>query len=215
MSSSILRHTFCIMCTIVCLSIALIAKISYHSRQELASGDKASSQKNWSQAVVHYERAIKWYVPLSSSVPNAIARLWEIATAAEQRQDLPLALQAYRALRSALYAVESVYIPHQAWIPRCEERIAWLMAQRQQVSDPAQREAEIARFTSMLQRDTSPHLGWSIVMEIGFLGWIGATLLLIWHAYNSQGQLVWHRGSLWGGGIVAGFILWIVGMLFA
>lgn len=213
--SKLYNHLLGILVIAFGLLVVLAIKISFHSYQEYQAGEKAIVQKNWKQSIVHYERAIKWYMPFSQAVQQSGERLWEIATVAEQRQDFRLALEAYRALRSALYAVESFYIPHRKWIPQCDERIASLMATLQKPQEPEQAAADKSRFLEMLQRDTSPHLGWSLVMEIGFLGWIGFTILLIWYAYNAAGELVWQRGVLWGSGIVLGFVLWIMGMLFA
>lgn len=194
----------------------LCVKASYNARQEFARGEAAYQGGQYQEAIMSYERAIKWYTPLSTSVRFAVERLWDIGTDAEQQADEHLALQAYRSLRSSLYAVQSFYLPYQHWIPKSEAKIAALMAKIAQAEgqDGAKRAHDTARFAQMLQRDIAPNMGWSVLVELGFLGWVGATVGLIWYAFGKNSVWAWRPGLVWGSGIVVCFAMWIVGMLF-
>lgn len=202
---------------LVLVVIVTVISVSVHSRQELSRAEEAYTNKEWQRAIIHYERTIKWYTPFGTSVSLAVNRLWELATDAEQRHDLPLALEAYSSLRSGLYAVESWYVPYREWIPRCEEKMASLMASTRAAEASTEETVTqaTARFSAQLQRRTAPHIGWSIVTEVGFFGWVGATMFFILRAFSAQGTLLWRQGLLWGSSIVLFFMVWIVGMLFA
>lgn len=192
----------------------LYAKTAYNARQDFALGEAAYTHGQYKDAITHYERAIKWYTPFSNTVRLAVERLWQLGTEAETRGEVALALEAYQTLRSSLYAVQSFYIPYQSWIPKSEERIAPLLAKTkagvEQVEDKLAQDT--ARFAMQLQRHVGPYLGWSILVEIGFLGWVGATVGLIWYVVDAQGHFARRQGLLWGSLLAAFFTLWLIAM---
>jgi hypothetical protein len=201
--------------SLMIIFIALLyAKTAYNSRQDFTLGEDAYTHGEYKQAITHYERTIKWYTPLSTVVQRAVERLWQLGTEAEARGELSLALEAYQTLRSSLYAVQSFYIPYQSWIPKSEERIAPLLAKTQAGEEPkADKLAQdTARFAMQLQRHVGPHLGWSILLEIGFLGWVGAAVGLIWYVVDEAGHFARRQGLLWGSLIAVFFALWLIGM---
>jgi hypothetical protein len=210
----ILRQAVMILCVLLFVAILLLLKTVYSARQEFVYGEQAATRGENEVAITHYERAIKWYTPFSATVRRAVERLWQLGTEAETRGDWHLALEAYQSLRASLYAVQSFYIPYQSWIPKTEERIASLLAQTKAGEEPnADKLAQdTARFAMQLQRHVGPHLGWSILVELGFLGWVGATLGLIWYVVDEAGNFARRQGLLWGSLIAVFFALWLIGM---
>jgi len=201
--------------SLMLIFIALLyAKAAYNSRQDFALGEDAYTQGEYKRAMTHYERTIKWYTPFSTVVQRAVERLWQLGTEAEARGEISLALEAYQTLRSSLYAVQSFYIPYQSWIPKSEERIAPLLAKTKAGEEPNADKLvqDTARFAMQLQRHVGPHLGWSILLEIGFLGWVGATVGLIWYIVDEAGNFARRQGLLWGGLMAVFFALWLIGM---
>jgi len=201
--------------SLMIIFIALLyAKTAYNSRQDFALGEDAYTHGEYKRAMTHYERTIKWYTPLSTVVQRAVERLWQLGTEAEARGEISLALEAYQTLRSSLYAVQSFYIPYQSWIPKSEERIAPLLAKTKAGEEPNADKLvqDTARFAMQLQRHVGPHLGWSILLEIGFLGWVGATVGLIWYTVDEAGNFSRRQGLLWGGLMAVFFALWLIGM---
>jgi len=142
--------------------------------------------------------------------------LWQLGTEAEARGEWHLALEAYQALRASLYAVQSFYVPYQSWIPKTEARIAPLLAKTKAGTeqDAAKLAQDTARFAMQLQRHVGPHLGWSVLVEIGFLGWVGMTVGLIWYVVDEQGHFARRQGLLWGSGLALCFALWLIAMRF-
>ena len=201
---------------LVFVSVMLLLKTIYSARQEFVYGEQAATHGEYAVAITHYERAIKWYTPFSTTVRAAVERLWQLGTDAETRGDWHLALEAYQALRASLYAVQSFYVPYQSWIPKTEARIAPLLAKTKAGPEPQEDKLaqDTARYAMQLQRPVGPHLGWSVLAEIGFLGWVGATVGLIWSAVDAQGQFVRRQGVLWGSLLALFFALWLIGMRF-
>jgi len=208
------RYAVCVLGLLVASMMMLYAKIAYNAGQDFAHGEEAYTQSEYQAAITHYERTIKWYTPLSPVVRRAVERLWQLGTEAEARGEVSLALAAYQSLRSSLYAVQSFYVPYQSWIPKSEERIAPLLAQTKAGDDQgADRVAQdTVRFAGQLQRPIGPHLGWSVLVEIGFLGWVGAAVGLIWHVVDEQGNFARRQGILWGGLLTIFFALWLISM---
>jgi hypothetical protein len=209
-----LRSALRIVVLLAAFVVILYAKVAYNSHQDFALGEDAYTHGEYKRAMTHYERTIKWYTPLSTVVQRAVERLWQLGTEAEARGELSLALEAYQTLRSSLYAVQSFYIPYQSWIPKSEERIAPLLAKTKAGEEPnADKLAQdTARFAMQLQRPVGPHLGWSILLEIGFLGWVGATVGLIWYVVDEQGNFAPRQGVAWGSLLAVCFALWLIGM---
>jgi len=189
-------------------------KTIYHARQEFAVGEEAYTRGAYNVAITHYERSIKWYTPFSKTVRHAVERLWQLGIEAETRGDWHLALEAYQSLRASLYAVQSFYIPYQSWIPKSEEHIAPLLAKMKAVTEPQEDKLaqDTARFAMQLQRHVGPQLGWSILVELGFLGWVGATVGLIWYVVDAAGNFARRQGLLWGSLIALFFALWLISM---
>ena len=201
--------------SLVIIFVAMLyAKTVYNARQDFALGEEAYAGGVYKVAITHYERTIKWYTPWSTVVQRAVERLWQLGTEAEARGDVPLALEAYQTLRSSLYAVQSFYIPYQSWIPKSEERIAPLLAKTQAGAEPQEDKLaqDTALFAMQLRRHVGPHLGWSVLVEIGFLGWVGATVGLIWYVVDEQGNFAPRQGLLWGSSLAIFFALWVIGM---
>jgi len=147
-------------------------------------------------------------------VQRSVERLWQLGTEAEARGEISLALEAYQTLRSSLYTVQSFYIPYQSWIPKSEARIAPLLAKTKagEEHNEDQLLQGTARFALQLQRHVGPHLGWSILLEVGFLGWVGATVGLIWYVVDEAGNFARRQGLLWESLIAIFFALWLIGM---
>ena len=218
LSRTLLRNmVYAASCLVLFLSL-LFLKVSYNSRQDFARAEAAHAEGAYKVALTHYERAIKWYTPWSPVIPHAIERIWHMGLQAEARHEHGLALEAYQTLRSSLYATQSFYLPYQSWIPKSEERIAPLLAQAKTAQGreaPQSLQEDTMRFTTQLQRHIGPHRGWSALVGIGFLGWAGATIGLIWHVIDDDGKFRWRQGALWGSVMAACFVLWTIAMRWA
>ena len=134
-----------LLATLVVLG-ALLTRVFWDGRRALADGDRAFAAQKLPAAIDRWSRAARWYAPFAPHVSSAYQRLESLAQSAEAARDVPLALSAWRAVRSAALATRSLYTPHPDKLARADERIAALMARAETSSlDPdkslAEREA--------------------------------------------------------------------------
>ncbi|MFQ5543942.1 MAG: hypothetical protein ACE5FY_06275 [Nitrospiria bacterium] len=204
----------------ICLFLVLflvVLKVYLSSMQEFKKAETAFATKDYRNAMKHYERAILWYLPFGSTVDRSAARLWEVAEIVE-REDAKLALEGYRSLRSAFYATRSFYTPGQKWIDRTDEKIASMMAKLPPYSEEEKKqtfEQRREKALDILKKPLKPDPFWSIVMEIGFLGWVAGVLLFIFKAFRrgEGSRVIVKQGLLWGGIAIVCYTLWVIGMM--
>lgn len=198
--------------------LGLYTKVYLSSQSEYRKAVEALRRQEVKTAITHYQRSIQWYAPLNHYVKDSARGLWEIGREAEGRGDGELALEAYRAMRSGLLSTRSLYTPHAGWLERCNERIAALEAVKRPTSKAGQGksfEERKAERLHLLRKTHAPDPFWSVVLEVGFLGWIGGALGFIFQAITEEGRLHRKKALCWGGLIVICYALWVIGMAWA
>ena len=134
----------------------------------------------------------------------------------EKKGDERAALEAYFSLRGSLYGVRSFYVPHAEWIEKTNESIANIWAARDPYSAEERKMSAGERkeeYLKILRKDRAPKVGWSVVTEIGFFGWVGSALIFIFTFLKKEGGLAKRRALVWGGCIIIFYFLWIMGMV--
>ena len=196
--------------------LLVFTKVIINARKEYQEGDKFLRAKDCKQAIIHFNRAIHWYSPGSKPVTNSIQALWKIGTHAENQGDFDLALDAFQSITSSLYSARSFYTPHQEWIAKGEDRIAGIRAKQggtrsQNKGVPFEKRKQVA--VKILRMKTEPDVFWSMVVEVGFLGWIGCAIGFILRVFIGEKGFNAKRAVFWGGLIIFFYALWIVAML--
>ncbi len=196
--------------------LLVFTKVSINARNEYQKGDKFFREKDYKQAIIYFNRSIHWYCPGSKSVTDSIRALWEIGTQAENQGDMDLALNAFQSITSSLYSARSFYTPHQEWIAKCEDRIATIRAKQEEARLPnkgiplGKRKEAILK---ILRMKTEPDVFWSMIVEVGFLGWIGCAIGFILRVFIGEKGFNSKRAFFWGVLILFFYALWIVAML--
>ncbi len=54
---------------------------------------------------------------------------------------------------------------------------------------------------------------WAAVVEIGFLGWIGATIAFIFRAISKDNKFIGKKALFWGVLMGVCYTLWIIGLV--
>ncbi len=54
---------------------------------------------------------------------------------------------------------------------------------------------------------------WPVMVEVGFLGWVAATLGLIFRAIGKDNKFYGKRALFWGSLIAAFYVIWIIGLV--
>lgn len=207
-------YTGVIVATIMLLMV--IIKVYYRSYDEFKKGEEAFNKQEWTTAITNFQRSIHWYTPFNKYVAESAKRLWEIGNMAEKQNDSGLALLAYRNLRSSFYAVRSFYTPHKEWINKCDEKISTLVAlqdtpfESEKKKGFKQRKAESLK---ILKTNKAPHVGWSVFLEIGFVGWVTCTIMFILKVFTGEKGFNGGKALFWGPFIILFYTMWIIGMM--
>ncbi len=102
-----------------------------------------------------------------------------------------------------------------AWIKKSERKIMSLLGTEEREREVSDDSATLREELLRNQKSTSPIILWTLVLEIGFLGWIGSVIGFIMFGLRPENE-GGNRASLnflWIMLAVVFFILWIVGMM--
>lgn len=201
------------------IPVAIIwVKVYFEGRAAVSAADAALAGGDRDEALTHYRRAIHWYSPLSGSVERAVRSVRKLAEEAESRADTAFALEAWRDLRSSLYAVRHIFIPFEVELRHSEDRIAALAsalppttAEHRAMTPDDRANAHLA----LLRKDNAPSVPWSIALLLGFAAWVGGAFYFIFRAVRDNDSLDGRRALYSGFTIVLGFALWVVGLRLA
>lgn len=190
----------------------LIGRVIYESRREWALGASEVAAGNKEGAIHHLGLAIRWYAPFNPFVVKAIHALWNIALEAEKGEP-KLALLAYDDLRGSLHAVRSFYWPHKEWILKANEKIAELRAREQvQLQPDVSFEKALEYHRKVLALDERPYVGWVLLSQIGFVGWILCVIGWIWRGFDREGKMHLRPSLPWIAALVLFFSAWMAGL---
>jgi hypothetical protein len=200
------------------VTVSLIGwRIATQARAELDEAKAHQEAKRTSRAVEHYRRALRWSLPFDTASDDAVESLQSIARASEAAGDPATALLAWRSLAGSLAARRSLYAGAHPARERAKDEIARLVAQDEKAAIDAGLSAErlASEHQSLLDRQASPAPLWATLLLLGFAVWLASLFALIVRGFDSQGSPRWPeaRAPLWGA--LAGFVSFVLGLLFA
>ena len=214
------RHPYlknaCFIMSIVALGLAVVwARAFYGSMQAYRQGEIDLKAHRHVKAITFFDRSLHWFAPFNPYQLRSAQRLWEIGRQAEQNGDIRLALIAYRTIRRGFWAATSLYTPGKAWIQRCDVRISELtgLDQPNRASSGSPSGAVNGMSAGQKTKDVSSF--WSIILEIGFLGWIATAIGFIIFACKDhrEARFATFQAIAWGAMTLTFFVLWLVGMM--
>ncbi len=196
----------------------MVSRAWWEADHELLLGRASIGAKRRGHAVVHFGRALRWYVPGLPANRLAAEHLMELGMDAEAKGDRAAALAAYRELRRGVNATRHLWTPFEDLKARADQRIAYLMAgQGERLHDgtPAPFEARRAEHLELLRRETLPSPGMSLLIAIGFFGWVGSVLAGIYLGLDREGRIRWRPMAAAAASWVTFFSLWLGAMALA
>jgi len=206
----------CLIVSIIAVGLAMVwARAFYGSMQAYRQGEIHLKAHQYVKAITFFDRALHWFTPFNPYPRQSAQCLWEIGRQAEQNGDIRLALIAYRTIRRGFWAARSLYAPGRAWIQKCDVRISKLTGLGQADRSASGSPSRLGNHTKASQKAKDVSTFWSIMLEIGFLGWLGSILALIMFACKG-GRKATFRASqtlVWGGIATIFFALWIIAMV--
>ena len=201
---------------IVLFLLIVSGRMIYLQRSHFMTAEKYYSESNWKLAIREYDIAMHFYTPWSPYIEKSAAKLWQIGEMFEKQDKPDWANIAYSSIRSSFYASRSLYTPGKSWISKCDDKIADLnikMLISEGSIKPGEAEAEKKKYLYVMKVDRAPGPFWSLLVEIGFLGWVGSVIFIIFKGFDYNGKIQ-KRDSLYGLiSFFVTFIIWIAALL--
>ena len=201
---------------VVVLFLLIIGvRVTYLQRSHYVDAEKYYNEANWKLAIREYDLAMHFYTPWGPYIERSAEKLWHIGEMFEKQDKPDWANIAYYSIRSSFYASRSLYAPGKQWIEKCDDKIADLsvrMLVREGSIKPDAAAAEKKKYLYVLTVGRAPDPFWSVLVEIGFFGWVGSVLFLIFKGFGDDGKI--KKASVYG--IVSfslTFALWVVALL--
>jgi hypothetical protein len=187
----------------------------YGSMKAYRTGEDLREQKQLIRAITYFDRSIHWYTPFNPYVEKSARRLWEIGEQAKKDGDIKMALIAFRAIRAGFYSASHFTTPGKDWIEKSETMITALVLkeEKNRASSKAMETSEEIKTRN--EKGSSPDVFWTVVLEVGFLGWVGSLFGFIfakWGPLKSSGKSL-YKTLAWIGSALGFFVIWIIGMM--
>jgi hypothetical protein len=203
--NKLLKTVSLILVVILLFFVVVWARALYGARESYHKGEAFLKEGDTIRAITFFDRSIHWYTPLNPYVEKAALKLWAIGEEAEKAGDKRLALIAYESIRNGFYGDTHLVTPGRKWIRKVDSKLAGLRRGEAEKGKTSQPEA----FSG---KSPYPDPFWSVVVVIGFLGWIGSLIGLIVVTFK-RGGVRTGNGIIWLGFSFLCFVLWVAGMV--
>jgi len=210
------RNIVLIFLFLAVIFITLWTRALIGSMRNFAEGEAFFRDKQYVKAITFFDRSMHWYTPFNPYIKKSAESLWKISEQAEQINDERLSLFAIETIRNSFYSSRSFYSPDNAWIERCDDKIRDIL--KNQNEKILQGKDEFYHHNKIYGHNivyNDPNIFWTIVLEIGFLGWIGAVLGFIFFNLRPCLKTGKYVHTYWFWILLAGinYSLWIFGLI--
>lgn len=206
---------FGVLAAMVLMGLVILRTVT-QSRFELATADAYVQHGNEMRALQHYRRAMRWSLPLNPYPGRAATSLRVMAKELANEGRVDDALLAWRSIAGSSTATRFLFSISNPPGDEARNEIARLMAvgERPGVdSEAAVGETEAAH-RALLEEDMSPDPFWGTLLLFGFAAWVGALVVTASRGFDPAGRLEWAKARAPLSGALAGFLAFVLGMLF-
>ena len=202
---------------IVILVLVVGMRTVAESHSELATADAYEQGGEVMRALEHYRRAMRWAFPLNSYPARAATSLRHLAKDLEDEGRIDDALLAWRSIAGSSAATRFLYSTTNPMREEAHDEIARLIAAHQRTGIDVGADAEelAAEHRALLRESASPHPFWGTLLLIGFAAWVGGLVVTASRGFDATGRLQWATARAPLSGALAGFVAFVLGMLFA
>ncbi|MFO7561139.1 MAG: hypothetical protein R6X02_00745 [Enhygromyxa sp.] len=184
----------------------LVVRTLVDGRAELARAEAAAELGDREAEIRHLGRAARFRLPLAGHDDHALARLHELALAAEAADELDTALAAWRELRSALIGTRVIDVSDPELLAEANAAIVELMVREARLdARPIARE----RWAEELEQDLQAR-GRSLLAAFCFAAWLVACVGFFARGVDAKGRLRPRPALRWGGMVLAWLLAWIL-----
>lgn len=201
--------------TVGIMLIMVWSSVCYRSMQNFHKGEFYFNTQEYIKAITYFDRSIHWYAPFNPYVKKSVQRIWAIGKQAKEKENIKLALIAYRTIRNGFFGAYSFYQPGIEWIEQCEKDIFDLTKLKIQEKWGQKRSESLRKKDVFKEKANRPEILWTVIVEIGFWGWIAAMSVYIFIRFssgtNSKIRILAVRKCYVL--LICFYILWIMGMI--
>jgi len=210
------RHIVLIFLLLAIMFIAVWTKAFIGSKINFKEGEEYFNDQQYIKAITFFDRSMHWYAPFNPYIDKSAESLWEISEQAEQINDERLHLFAIETIKNSFYSSRSFYTPGTEWIKRCDDKIQNIIKNKNEEIFKVKDEIESQDKTDkqvIVYND--PDILWTIVLEIGLFGWIGAVLGFIFYYLRPYLKTRKYIHNYWFWILVAAvsYSIWIIGLI--
>jgi hypothetical protein len=163
---------------VAALLFVLFARVTFltlsRGEAELSASERAFDAGELEPALRHARRAAVAYVPGARHVEAAYARLSAVARGAERTGDLPLAIHAWQAVRSAALETRHIWSPHAPELEQADANLARLCGS--------------AELPAVVGPPALVQPGWALLLGAGFLGALASLFWFCASAWTASGR---------------------------
>ncbi|MFC1868337.1 hypothetical protein ACFL0H_09410 [Thermodesulfobacteriota bacterium] len=201
---------------LLCIIVIMVWALAFfRSMQAFHEGEFYFEDRQYIRAITYFDRSIRWYTPFNPYITKSAEQLMAIGRKAEAQDDTLLSLIAYRTIRRGYFAVNNFYQPGKEMIEQCESHIYRLTKLQMEIKGGREGTKSFNKEDLFKGKANRPGVLWSIIVEIGFLGWIGTILGLIISKVSPgkepESQVL--KNIKWAGIIIVFYTMWIMGMV--
>ena len=194
--------------------VGVVLKVHIEGTRALAAADAAWDEGTMDRAQLLYLRAGRWYLPGNGVRDRAAARLLELARTRAETHDWSGAVAAYDDVRALYYGSSSLARAGGETLETANQEMAAALAAWKQVDGaeesletPETLEALEATYLAQLSVHDIPSPGWSLVMGIALLGWLGTLGVFAWRYDGLRRRWPWPLVAL------GFFVLWAISLV--
>ena len=201
---------------LVIMFFAIWTRALIGSKKNFVEAEKYFNEQQYIKAITFFDRSMHWYIPFNPYIDKSAESLWEISEQAEQINDERLHLFAIETIKNSFYSSRSFYTPGTEWIKRCDDKIQNIIKNKNEEIFKVKDEIESQDKTDkqvIVYND--PDILWTIVLEIGLFGWIGAVLGFIFYYLRPYLKTRKYIHNYWFWILVAAvsYSIWIIGLI--
>jgi hypothetical protein len=172
-----IKRTMTVFVMILIIFIAIWTRAFIGSMNNFAKGEAFYVNKQYIKAITFFDRSMHWYTPFNPYIEKSAEYLWEIGGQAEKNIDNQLSLISIETIRNSFYSSRSFYSPGVPWIKRCDDRIRNIT--KNQDNNILKGSGGFNDQDRIYEQNivyNDPAIFWTVVLEIGLFGWIGAMI---------------------------------------
>jgi hypothetical protein len=193
---------------VLLLLAAVVVRVEWEGRRHLRLGLTALENAELHKAQSHFLLSGRSYLPVSGTSDAAVRELLALGARHLEAGRFAESVSAFDDARGAIHSTRWLLSSRTGLRAEADEGYARSLAAWK--GEGKVDESDVQRYRKLAEDFQPTHRGWSFLMGLSFLGYVGALGRLAWKWTDPR-----HRKLPWLGAGVACFAVWVLSMIFA